>query len=158
MFASLATLCFFGFVAATLALACKRIPEGQVYTLHRRHQAEPQLLTPGTHWIVPLRDRIAHKISLTGRALRLDETLDDGCRAQGTVYWQVLDPERADAVIDHAETLVREHTLEGLRSETTPDAIVRSVHIKNQLNDALRPQGMLVTRVDVHTIGMADAA
>lgn len=148
MAASITVICLLGVVATTLAMSVKRIPEGQVYTLRRRHRAQPELLTPGTHWIVPLRDHIAHKISLTGRTLHLDDTLDDD-RVQGTVYWQVLDPERADAVIDQAETLIRSQALDGLREDRAADAVQRNMHLKNRLNSALRPQGVLITRVDV---------
>ena len=148
MAVSITVICLLGVVATTLAMSVKRIPEGQVYTLRRRHRAQPELLTPGTHWIMPLRDHIAHKISLTGRTLRLDDTLDDD-RVQGTVYWQVLEPERADAVIDQAEALIRRQTLDGLREDRATDAIQRNLHLKNRLNSALRPQGVLITRVDV---------
>lgn len=142
MTASITVLCLLGIAAATLALSVKRIPEGKVYTLHRRHDAQPELLTAGTHWIVPLRDHIAHKISLTGRTLRLDETLTDGRHLQGAVYWQVLDPARADAVIDQADAHIRQHLLDSLR-DGSDDA-----RLKAQLNTVLRPQGLLITRVD----------
>lgn len=152
MAASITVICLLSVVATTLAMSLKRIPEGQVYTLRRRRHAQTELLTPGTHWIVPLRDHIAHKISLTGRTLRLDDTLEDGrIRVQGTVYWQVLDAERADAVIDQADALIRRHTLDGLREDRADDAAVRNAHLKNRLNSTLRAQGMLVTRMDVHT-------
>lgn len=144
MAASLTIVIVFGLVATTLAMSVKRIPEGKVYTLHRHRGATPELLRPGTHWIVPLRDHIAHKISLTGRMLHLDEILGDKRRAQGTVYWQVLDPGRADAVIDRADDLIRQHILDGLVE--TDDA----ARLKTRLNEALRAQGLLVTRVDTH--------
>ncbi len=148
MTASITVLFLLSLVVTALAMAIKRIPEGEVYTLHRRHRAQPTLLQPGTHWIMPLRDRIAHKISLSGRTLKMDDALDDG-RVQGTVYWQVLDPARADAVIDQAETLIRRQTLDGLRDDHAADAGQRNLHLKNRLNSALRPRGVLVTRVDV---------
>ena len=152
MAASITVICLLSVVITTLVMSIKRIPEGQVFTLRRRRHAQPELLTPGTHWIVPLRDHIAHKISLTGRTLRLDDMLDDSqIRVQGTVYWQVLDAERADAVIDQADALIRRQTLDGLREDRLSDASVLNAHLKNRLNSSLRPQGMLVTRMDVHT-------
>lgn len=152
------TLCLCSIVAATLVMAFKRIPEGQVYTLHRRDGVQARLLTPGTHWIVPLRDRVAHKISLTGHTLKIDAALDEFRRAGGVVYWQVLDPEQADAVIDEAETLICRQMLEALRTESAVDPIMRSVHLKNRLNDTLRAQGLLVTRVDIRVAVTARAA
>ncbi len=148
MTASLTVVCLIGIAASLLAMSIKRIPEGEVYTLHRRHRAQPELLTPGTHWIVPLRDHVVHKISLAGRALQLE---DSDTRVRGTVYWQVLDPGRADAVIDEADTLIRRHALDTLLADPSTDDKARNVELKHVLNDALRPQGMLITRVDLHT-------
>lgn len=158
MFLSITALVLLAIIVVTVLASLKRIPEGQVYTLHRGDRAQPELLTPGTHWIMPWRDHVSHKISLTGHALHVDEVLDEARRAQGVVYWQVLDPERADAVIDEVEALIRRHAVEGLRTETTADPIVRSVHLKNRLNDNLRPQGMLVTRVDMRATMAARVA
>lgn len=152
MAVSITVICLLGVVATTLAMSVKHIPEGKVYTLRRRHDTQPHLLTAGTHWIVPLRDHVAHKISLTGRSLHLDTTMDSDHHAQGTVYWQVLDPKRADAVIERADTLIRQRALESLRQGNT------ATHLKEQLNRTLRPQGMLVTRVDLHVTPAMPAA
>lgn len=154
MITSLIVFFILASTSALLAMSFKRIPEGQVYTLHRRdrERALPELLMPGTHWIVPLRDHIAHKISLTGRTLHLDDALgDDATRVRGTVYWQVLDPERADAMIDQAAVLIRRQALEGLREDQMNDAALRDARLKNRLNSALRPQGVLVTRINLKT-------
>lgn len=152
MTASITIICFLSVAATTLAMAIKHIPEGSVYTLHRRRGKSMQLLAPGTHWIVPLRDHIAHKISLAGRTLHLDETVDDERHIRGAVYWQVLDPARADAVIDQADVLIRRHLVDGLAK--TGDA----THLKTRLNDTLRAQGLLVTRVDARVEGAVSAA
>ncbi len=150
MTAAITLIFLFGAIATTLGLSVKRIPEGQVYTLHRRHHPQPKLLTPGTHWIVPLRDHIAHKISLTGRILQLDETLGEvASRVRGTVYWQVLEPIRADAVIDRADLLIREQALDGFRNHHDLDPVARNLELKSRLNQALKPEGVFITRVDL---------
>jgi regulator of protease activity HflC (stomatin/prohibitin superfamily) len=150
--ASLTVACLAAIAAVVLALSRKRIPEGEVYTLHRRHRPQLRLLSAGTHWIMPLRDHIAHKISLTGRTLHLDAALDDDPRRlRGTVYWQVLDAARADAVIEQAEALIRRHALDALHAEKMADDALRNARLKNRVNAVLRPQGLLVTRVDVRT-------
>jgi regulator of protease activity HflC (stomatin/prohibitin superfamily) len=149
---SLTVACLAAIAAIVLALSLKRIPEGEVYTLHRRRPPQLRLLTAGTHWIVPLRDHIVHKISLTGRTLKLDASLaDDSPQVDGTVYWQVLDAARADAVIEQAESLIRHHALDALRAEKMTDDALRHVRLKNRINAVLRPQGLLVTRMDVRT-------
>lgn len=151
MTALFTVICLLGAAATLLAKSIKRIPEGQVYTLQRRRRQGLQLLTPGTHLIMPLRDHIAHKISLTGRTLHLDTMLADheSARVRGTVYWQVLEPTRADAVIDDADKLIRQQTLDGFRADRHLAPAARNLQLKSRLNKILQPQGMFVTRVDL---------
>jgi regulator of protease activity HflC (stomatin/prohibitin superfamily) len=145
-------------ITATLALAAlaaasvKRIPEGQVYSL-RRLGKPAGLLTAGTHVVMPLIERIVHKINLGGQALRFEDRVDSAHDVRGTVYWQVLEPERADAVIDHADELIRErvlHALHDARSNAeTADRRAVGAQLKQLMNGVLRDSGMLVTRVEL---------
>lgn len=145
MSASIALLFLIAFSALTLGMSVKRIPEGQVYTLRRMGHATPRLLRPGTHWIWPVLEHVTHRISLAGHTLRMDA---DGDVPHATVFWQVLEPERADAVIEQAESMIREHVrrtgplLLAVADAGTPDAV-----LKQRLNDALAEHGILVTRV-----------
>ena len=151
-------LCFLGGAALLVAASVKRIPEGHVYSLQRWGNPQPRMLLPGIHLIVPLIERIAHKISLSGHTLRLDERLagDAGTTSRsvrGAVYWQVLEPQHAQAVIEHVDDLIRRCILQALT--TTP--LAGSAHnamLKQMLNEQLRKSGMLVTRVDLQ---LADA-
>lgn len=142
-------------VAILATLAIKRIPEGQVHSLYRFGRPL-RMLAPGIHVVLPLVDRVAHKISLNGHALRLAESvaLDAAGthRVEGLVYWQVLEPERADEVIDDAENLILRNALDALRDapELAAEAVAtRNARLKQALNQHLRPRGMLVTRVDL---------
>jgi regulator of protease activity HflC (stomatin/prohibitin superfamily) len=155
MFSALSILVFLMLVAVVGLLSIKRIPEGQVYTL-RRLGKPAGTLTAGTHLVVPLVERIAHKISITGYTLAVDERLEPGSAAaptlRGRVWWQVLDPERADAVIDRANDLIRGRLREAVsQSEDGPDQDLRSRNqrIKQSLNGILRERGVLVTRVEL---------
>lgn len=136
-------------VALLVGASIKRIPEGHVYTLRRLGRPQPRLLMPGTHIVVPLFERVRHKISLTGRTLPLDAEPEP--QLHGTVYWQVLDPQQADAIIDGAEALIREHVRAALAAPAAPEEseIARSLRIKLSLNAELKARGMLVTRVDL---------
>lgn len=146
-------------VALTLAtivavLSIKRIPEGQVYTL-RRLGKPAGTLTAGTHLVLPLVERIAHKISITGYTLAVDERLADAESAtlRGRVWWQVLDPERAEAVIDRADDMIRGQLRNALQCADTAepqDLRSRNLRIKQTLNGSLRERGVLVTRVELN--------
>lgn len=137
-------------IALLAGVSIKRIPEGHVYTLHRLGRAQLRLLMPGTHLVLPLIERVRHKISLTGRTLRL-ESIEGQPGARATVYWQVLDPERADAVIENADALIREQLQLALAAtcpaeESEP---ARNARLKQTINSELRARGMLATRVDL---------
>lgn len=137
-------------------LSIKRIPEGQVYTL-RRLGKPAGTLTAGTHLVLPLIERVAHKISITGYTLAVDEHIGHDGNAprtlRGRVWWQVLDPERVDAVIDRADDLIRHGLRDALTGAADPDAgqdmRSRNLRIKQTLNGSLRERGVLVTRVEL---------
>lgn len=131
------------------ASAVRRVPAGRVYSVYRSGKLV-RVLEAGTHLILPGRDHVRHKIDLGGQMLKLDMPLDERRELRGTVYWQVLEPERVDAVIDEVDQLIRRGAAAALR-ERTPLADRRDagVHVKQTLNSALRPRGMLVTRVEL---------
>lgn len=139
-------------VAALAASAFKRIPEGQVYSLYRFGRPA-RMLNAGVHLVLPLVDRVAHKISLAGHAMRMEASRPSGdLKLAGTVYWQVLEPDRVDAVIDDAENLIRSTTLDALTQATDSQdesPAARNARIKQTLNQHLRQRGMLVTRVEL---------
>jgi regulator of protease activity HflC (stomatin/prohibitin superfamily) len=137
--------------AALIASAVRRVPAGQVYSLYR-HGKLVRVLQAGTHLVLPLLDRVAHKINLAGQTLRLEEPLADAHDVRGTVYWQVLEPERADAVFEQVDQLIRRGAQEALRGEPAAEGADRrdlSARVKQALNRALRERGMMVTRVDL---------
>ncbi|MBB3226679.1 regulator of protease activity HflC (stomatin/prohibitin superfamily) [Luteibacter sp. Sphag1AF] len=129
---------------ALVAMSVKRIPEGKVYSV-RRLGRPAALLSAGTHVVMPVIDRVSHKIDLNGQILHFDG---------GTVYWQVLEPERADAVIDHATDLIRTRAQAAMR-DAVAHAVDRSATgklLKQVMNGSLRDNGMLVTRVELDAV------
>ena len=155
MISSLTILLVLLAAALVAGLGVKRIPEGQVYTL-RRLGKPAGTLAAGTHFVLPLVERIAHKISVAGYTLAVDERLDDESDAartlRGRVWWQVLDPERADAVIDKADQMIRHRlrdALDAVPTDPAQDTRSRNQRIKQSLNGSLRERGVLVTRVEL---------
>lgn len=135
---------------AGLGLASvRRIPEGKVYSL-RRLGGQTRIVGAGTRFLVPLVERVAHKISLTGSALAIDGNFASGERYRGALYFQVLDPERADRIIETVDALLRDRAASRLAGNDVPaDAAQRRGWLKQALNDEVRERGLIVTRVDL---------
>ena len=136
---------------ATFASSIKRVPADQVHSLYRRGKPY-RLLQPGTHMALPLVDHVVHRIKLSGQVLRFQEPLPNAHGVSGTVYWQVLEPERADEVIEQADQLIRGGALAALRQEPEAYSADRrdlGSRLKQAMNGVLRERGMMVTRVEL---------
>jgi regulator of protease activity HflC (stomatin/prohibitin superfamily) len=135
---------------AVLAFASiRRIPEGQVYTL-RRVGGHTRVMHSGMHFMLPLIERVAHKISLTGSNVPVDGLVAAEQQYRGIVYFQVLDPARADRVIDGIDGLLQERTRSLFADAALPEAAdSRRQWLKQSLNSDVRDRGLLVTRVDL---------
>lgn len=137
--------------AALLASAIRHVPMGQVYSLHRRGKPA-RLLQPGLHMVLPGLERVANKIQLGGQTLRFEGPLVDADDVRGTVYWQVLEPERADVVFGQVDQLIRRGARDALRGAVEVDHVDRrdlGMRLKQTLNSSLRERGMMVTRVEL---------
>lgn len=144
---ALSLLCLF----ALAVCAVKWVPDGQVHSVYR-HGKRLRLLQPGLHCVLPLLDRISHRMDLGGQVLHFEEPLADAHDVRGTVYWQVLEPERADAVFGQLDQLIRRGAVDALRHEPVAEDTDRralGTRLKQTLNHALRERGMMVTRVEL---------
>ncbi len=147
--------------AALLTLgAVRRIPDGQACTIYRWGRYR-RTLESGVHLVLPLLDRIGHRISLTGRSAELDTgvvTRADGeaVTAAGTVYFQVLDASQAEEQLEHFEDRVRDSLCEVLRTEPLPPVSAaageRNRALKRGVDLRLRSFGLTATRcqLDLH--------
>jgi hypothetical protein len=81
-----------------------------------------------------------------------DDATDAG-NLRGRVWWQVLDPERAEAVIDRADDMIRLQLRDAVQRAAAAEAQdlrSRNQRIKQTLNTSLRERGVLVTRVELN--------
>jgi regulator of protease activity HflC (stomatin/prohibitin superfamily) len=137
--------------AVTVAFACvRRIPEGQAYTL-RRIGGHLRTVDAGIHVVLPGIERIAHKIHLLGNIVEIQALSVPGCEQplHGQVYFQVLDAQRADAVIDRVGELVSQRLPDLLAAAGAEENSGRNVRLKAELNRQLRERGILITRVQL---------
>ena len=136
-------------IAVLVFASIRRIPEGQVYTL-RRVGGHTRVMHSGMHFMVPLVERVAHKISLTGSNVPVDGLVAAEQQYSGIVYFQVLAPARADRVIDGIDGLLQERTRSLFADAALPEsADGRRQWLKQSLNSDVRDRGLLVTRVDL---------
>lgn len=139
--------------AGSLALfSLKRIPDGQAYTVHRFGRY-CRTLPSGVHWILPIVERVAHRVSLTGRTLRIEPRAlaDSGAHAgvRGTVWYQVLDAERVDAEFEHLDDVVLGEVRSALRRLADAEHRTGSTlndSLKQEANGELREHGIVITR------------
>ena len=120
---------------ALIAIACvRRIPEGQVHSM-RRLGGQVRFLGAGMHFVMPLIERVSHRMSLSGSQLEIDAKLNCGgdCHAcRGTN----LDVQAA----------------KGERSmDRQGEPNDRRAWLKQSLNSEFRERGLLVTRIDLRS-------
>jgi hypothetical protein len=131
-------------VAALVGLSIRRIPEGHAYTL-RRVGGQLRTVGAGLHLVMPLVERVAHKIRLLNNVVDVQSSA-----LNGRVYFQVLDAERADAVIDAMADMLRQRIPELAASTCTEDdSAARNLHLKTELNRDFGERGVLITRVQL---------
>jgi regulator of protease activity HflC (stomatin/prohibitin superfamily) len=136
-------------IAVLVFASIRRIPEGQVYTL-RRVGGHTRVMHSGMHFMLPLVERVAHKISLTGSNVPVVGLVAADRQYRGIVYFQVLDPARADRVIDGIDGLLQERTRSLFADAAMPESSDgRRQWLKQSLNSDVRDRGLLVTRVDL---------
>ena len=136
-------------VAALALVSVKRIPDGHAYTL-RRIGGHMRTIGAGIHVVLPLIERVAHKINLLGNVVEIAVQRPSGAVAlRGSVYFQVMDAQRADAVIDGMADLLSRRIPELLCDGVPEDSAACNLRLKAALNGDLRERGLLITRVQL---------
>jgi regulator of protease activity HflC (stomatin/prohibitin superfamily) len=149
MLTPIVLMALLGATVLLFVASIRRIPEGQAYTL-RRVDGHVRTLGAGTHLVLPLIERVAHKIRLFGNVVEVGEIASPGQGPlRGKIYYQVLDAARADAIIDEVGARLRERLPELVAAAPAQDAAQRNLHLKTELNRSLRERGLLVTRVQL---------
>jgi hypothetical protein len=141
---------FLSALAVLTFASVKRIPEGHAYTL-RRIGGHMRTLSAGTHLVLPLIERVAHKIRLLGNVVEISiqPASEADAMLRGRVYFQVLDAQQADAVIDGVADLLHQRIPELAGANTEEDYAARNLRLKAELNRDLRDRGLLITRVQL---------
>jgi regulator of protease activity HflC (stomatin/prohibitin superfamily) len=134
--------------AGLLFASVRRIPEGQVYTL-RRIGGHMRTVGSGLHVVLPLVEKVIHKIRLLGNVVPVNVPTPKGDTLQGNIYVQVVDARRADAVIDTVPELLSRRVCDICVDGAEENDTDRNRRIKMQLNSELGERGLLITRVQL---------
>jgi regulator of protease activity HflC (stomatin/prohibitin superfamily) len=134
--------------AGLLFASIRRIPEGQVYTL-RRIGGHMRTVGSGLHVVLPLVEKVIHKIRLLGNVVPVNVPMASGYMLQGNIYVQVVDARRADEVIDTVPELLSRRVSDICVESSEENDLDRNRRIKMQLNSELGERGLLITRVQL---------
>jgi regulator of protease activity HflC (stomatin/prohibitin superfamily) len=136
-------------VALLVAAGLRRVPEGVGLTVHRFGRYV-RTLRPGLHFTWPLIDRIGHRVNLIGHQIDMPRITGTHCAA--TVYFQILEPERAGEWLERVDAVVEDEARSHLRQMAGgggagPD----DARLKSDLNARLGELGLRVTRCQLRT-------
>lgn len=149
--APLATL--IALLLATLLLASlRRVPEGQVHTVHRFGHFV-RALPPGLHLVLPFVDRIAHQVCLIGHHVELPARPLGRTSASADLYYQILDPLRTGDALDSVDEVVMRQA-DAVLAEVAPQAengwAVAADALKAELNRRMGGMGLRIIRCSLH--------
>ena len=141
-------------LGALLAVALRRVPEGQALVIQRLGRYR-RTLGPGWHLTVPVLDRATHRVTLLGHHV---EVAGDRRRAGFDVYYQILEPSQTGQAIAEVDALVQreaQERLEALAAEAeSADGPALATRLKDELNRQVNRLGLMVIRCQLHVPGL----
>ncbi|MEM9532494.1 MAG: SPFH domain-containing protein [Pseudomonadota bacterium] len=151
-----------GLLLIGAAVSLRRVPPESSFTINRWGRFH-RTLGPGWHLVLPLIDRVTHRVTTAGQVLDLScpglATRDQqAVVAQGRLFIQVLDPRKAanaNQDVRHAATDLARSSAQQLVEQMTYTALSeRSARELNSwllglLNQTASEWGVRVTRVEL---------
>ena len=142
-------------VAALAALAFKRVPDGEAWTVHRfgRHL---RTLEPGLRLVCPGLERISRHVSLIGHHVEIPLRDFAAVDANADLYYQILDPVQAGHALESADaTVIREagDAISALAAQLplhTGWSAAAADALKQEVNRRVASMGLRVIRCALH--------
>jgi regulator of protease activity HflC (stomatin/prohibitin superfamily) len=156
-------------VVITLLAGVKTVPQGQVWTVERLG-AFTRALQPGLNLLIPYVDRIGRRMNVQEQVLDVPAqdviTRDNAAvKADGIVYYRVLDPARAAYEVQDLVAALSSLAMTNLRAvvgglqldEALSDRARINAALLEVLDGATDPWGVKVSRVEIRNIEPPEA-